>query len=231
MYKLTISLFAMMALVVGCSGSGSMNGKSNTAAAGTPVNTDVMGYTEEDVPRYPTEPTNPDGPTAPPESLTPPDPNVPMLPSECNGVVPQGTRLGANLTSCRCADSTMESLWTTYVWDKEDFPRCKVPHPVQVLRRKLVATTASTTTTRTESTQASRTSISRNCVSRMTGETRIAVCQVKRDSQPIEEFSCIGQGVIPLTLAEQANYAGGAPCTCKSGPPEKMGDRNIWQCK
>jgi hypothetical protein len=169
------------------------------------------------------------------------------LPPECGGKMPPAQKMAQGTLVCRCESAGHEAVWSTFVWDTDAYPNCKVPYPDQVLTRAVnrpfvapgdddpykdsptpVAKVESTAVT---SATSSRTQVT--CDSRMDGEKRVATCMVAKDNQPAQSFTCVGPGVKNLTVAQKLAYNSGPPCTCETGSPQPLGASvpNTWQCK
>ncbi len=229
MVMMTLTAVAMIA----CSGS---KGKGQVKSAGSVRYAgQAEGSTAEAA--WPMGQPTPDSTntTSPPSAKA----SGPALPPECNGRVPAGHKVGSNITSCVCESGGWRSTWGTYRWDNS-FPACKTPYPDQVVRGAVGdPNEANPYDERGEATDG-RVRVTGGtggtqvrCATTVRGENSIAVCQVKRGDAEPESYSCVGPGVQALTLAEQAGYTGGPPCTCKEGSPRPVGDSvpNTWQCK
>lgn len=234
-FKLMCTFVAVLSL---SSCSASTNGKGEVKSSGSMV-TYKSATTTGGHEAQPQESSDAPPPAQPAVADQAYGGSQPMLPPECLGKVPAARKVGNSITSCTCESGKWRSTWATYPWDG-NFPNCKVPYPDQVVRgmignpnqpepyeSKGAAEAAGRvhTTRNAESSQV-------KCATTMKGDERIAVCQVKRGDAEPESYACLGPGVKPLSLAEQANYSGGPPCTCTSGAPQKVGSLpNTWQCK
>ncbi len=166
------------------------------------------------------------------------------LPAECKGVLPAATKMASNLLVCRCQDGDTTAVWSVHRWQTH-YPYCNNPEPGQVLRHKVVKTSATASVTSapkpaakddnpyTESATVATTSRTQiDCETRAEGDTRAVICSVAKDNQPKQTYQCVGPKVKALTLEAKSNYAGGPPCTCEDGksPTPVAATPNTWMC-
>jgi hypothetical protein len=258
MRNLTAVVFAILTLTLGaCGGSASVGARANTAdGAGASADIDPnarMDAVRQDTPT-PDEGTAPEGDAG--TGTNPPAPtptNGRLLPPECDGNMPKPEKLAEGTLVCRCVKDGNESVWSTFVWDKDEnpgYPGCVIPFPAQVLRRKISlplfeadpsknpytgsgADTEKTTTTTAATTTASTTKVTGWQLSCDVEAGKSVIClNVQHDGKDVGTYQCLGPNIRRLTAAEKAAYNGGAPCGCKAGKLSPMGTpKNSWQCK
>lgn len=234
MNKLMMVTMVVMAMVAfGCSGSVQSEAKG-PELKWTTVENPNRGSLEAS--GEPTEET-----TAEPVDVRE---NVGGLPAECKGVLPAATRMASNLLVCRCQDGDTTAVWSVHKWQAH-YPYCNNPEPGQVLRHKVVKTSATASVTSAPKpavkddnpyaetatvATTSRTQI--DCETRAQGDARAVICSVAKDNQPKQTYQCVGPKVKALTLEAKSNYTGGAPCTCEGGrPPTPVAaTANTWMC-
>jgi len=247
MKSLMISLVvvATMFLTTACGGSAGANAKANTAD-GASSESRVSKTWISGQPSDATMTTDATG-----ESTGAPAPEQPVtsnraLPPECGGKMPRAVQMAQGTLVCRCESAGHEAVWSTFVWDADAYPNCKVPYPDQVLTRVVNRPSAAmgeddpykdapppaakVQSAPTPTVTTSRTQV--DCDSSTDSDKRITTCLVVKDNQPPQSFACVGPGVKKLTVTQKLAYTGGPPCTCESGSPQLMGTPpNTWQCK
>ncbi len=245
MKNLMISLVAAVSLVLSaCGGSAGASAKANSAdgmsSEGRVSKTWISGQSSDAT-------MTTDATGEPATGTPPPQPTTSnrALPPECGGKMPRAQQMAQGTLVCRCESAGHEAVWSTFVWDEEAYPNCKVPFPSQVLNRVVnrpVAVSvqddpykdppppaAKVESTPTPTVVSSRTQVT--CDSQTDGDKRRATCLVTKDNQPAQSYTCIGRGVKNLTMEQKLTYTGGPPCTCESGEPRLMGTPpNTWQC-